>query len=840
MKRLHEKVIFESNDGRFQVLHNANAMFQNQHSKKDIERVRKFFSRDNVYKQLKTMVSYLIPHRSDVKLILNIGGGSFTDGKSITVGLPNIFIGRSYGEIFTALRALVGHEAQHVNSSDFEGFVSFQKEVAKYFGDKYPALRSPFSQKHLMKVAHHFGNSVEDGRIEKILGQLFKGYIKYLKFLNISLWEAQPIQGNSELEDFLYSITSFCVTGLEPKEFKSFYKGTEVEENLNKIKPMILSGIEARTCKDCLNITFDIIKAVEPYLVKLLTERAKETEDFLNNMDDTPEFTTSEESQHNNDPDDADTHFQPKRSKKKNEEEQKEQEKQSSGEETEGEEEKQDSKNSGSKKKKEKKEESEEEGVSSTSSSKEKEEEEKEEEENKEGEGGVSTDDTSEEEENESDESDEGDKEDTATSNKNEEENSESDESEDDENPKNENDSDGDDREKKEDQEDSETDSDDASDDDASDSNNSDDSSDSESNESEKDKGDEEDEETKADHRPKGMDDKEADEVDEEEVVSFLEELTKEVEEDANERISQKKEDIQKQNYKKEDFKLNQDELQDLENRYRNDMNKHFKEMTNLSLRFHMPTDLKREGTRFRKEVERIFRNKEAYTLRGQRKGVLDAGNLHRLQTKDFNVFVKKGVPVKSEYVAYLLEDGSGSMMEDGKWNESKRALSIMEEGLKGILPFKITTFNTDWNGNSVVHQTIKDFKDENKAFNYSFNAFQQRRPGGGNKDGYSIRVATKELLKRPEKDRILIIFSDGLPSCYRGGMQAGMVDVKEAVKEARKAGIFVVSLLFGTESFRDLNIESYRYMYEKNIISCEPNMISNQLTRMLKKIISH
>lgn len=855
-KNKESVVVWESEDRMFQVLYSTRASFQNRYTQKDIQRVKKFFNRDNVYKQLKTMVSFLIPHRSDVKLILNVGGGSFTDGKSITVGLPDIFIGRSYGEIFTALRALVGHESQHVNSSDFPAFIKYIEDVTNYFANKYPALNSNVGRKYLQKIAHGFGNSVEDGRIERITPQKFKGYARYYKFFNMSLWEAQPIQGNSELEDFMYCIISFSVTGLNPKGFKKFYDNTELEENLNKIKPMILQGIEARTCQDCLNQTFDIIKAVEPYLVKLLTDRTQETEDYLNNMDDSNEFTTSEESEHNNDPSSVSTHFKPKKSKKqeeKKDEEQQEQENKESGEEEDskqkskkkkkdqkdaGDDDKQEEKSSGgsdSDSEEEDEKESGDENASGNGSSKE----EEESEENENGKGGSSDEESS--DENETDESDENsngkgiedsDEEDNDSESDGEGDGEDGEDEDDSEEGKDKNSSDQDsDDESNEGEEGNE--SKDSSDDDSSDQNSD---SDSDSDSPAQDTSD--DDEKQSDHNPSGVDEEE--EIDEEEVASFIEQLTKEVEEEANEKIQQKKDDIKKQKLKEEDFKLNEEELRELENRYKNDSHKRFVEVEDLKLRHQLPADIKREGNRFRKEVERIFRNKEEYTLRGQKRGILDVGNIHRVQTKEYNVFLKKGVPIKSDYVGYLLEDGSGSMSEQGKWNQSKRALAVMEEGLKGIIPFKIATFNTDFNGNSVVHQVVKDFKDENKTYNYSYNAFAQRRPAGMNKDGYSIRVATKELLKRPEKDRILIIFSDGLPSSYRGGKDAGMVDVKEAVKEARKAGIFVVALLFGTEEFRDMNIESYRYMYEKNIISCEPSMISNQLTRMLKKVISH
>jgi len=741
-------------------------MFAHKYSQKDIQRVKKFFNRENIYKQLKTSVSFLIPHRSDVKLKLNIGGGSYTDGNSITVGLPEMFINASYEEIFTALRALVGHEAQHVNSSDFKAYVAYQEAMTDYFLKNYTKFNPMLLKNYVSKTSVSFGNGTEDGRIEKILGNNLPGYVKYLKFLNGSIWNAQPMKGNSELGDFLQSIVSFAVTGLNPKDFNKFYKGTDLETNLNKVKPIILEGIDATTCKQCLDLCKEMMYEVEDYLIYLFENQSKEDEEFLNNMPTDPEFTTSEERDYNTNPSSTPVHFQPKK-KKKQEEDKKEETKESqepqSGDGESGEE-------------KGEKEES--------------------------SKGNASSKEDGEEEKNEKG-SEDNDKEDGGG-----EESSQDNEQKSGKGSSSDNDA--------SDQEDSKP--------------------------SGKEDKNDDDESEGSSAIPKGtpQNDEEEDEMDEEEIAEQLRDLTKDIEEDAKEKLQEKADKKKnKKELNEEDFKLTPEELQEFENKYRHDSYSKFYEEKGFPLAHQMPIEIKREGTRFRKEVERIFRNKEAYTLRGQRKGVLDVQNLYKVQAKEFNVFVKKGVPVQSDFVAYLLEDGSGSMRDEKKEFHSKRALSIMEEGLKGIIPFKISTFSVNWHRHSVVHHVVKDFNENNSNYNYSYNALMHRRATGGNKDGYSIRVATKELLKRPEKDRILIIFSDGLPSDYNGGYKEGMADVKNAIKEARKAGIFVVSIIFGSDDFRDYNMESYRYMYEKNIISCDPQNITNQLTRMLKKVIS-
>lgn len=732
--------------------------------KEDIERVKKFFNRENVYKQLKATVSFLIPHRSDVKLILNIGGDSFTDGNTITVGLPEIFIKSSYEEIFTALRALTGHECQHINSSNFDAYRRYQEELVDYFLKKYSKFPSYSFRNYILKIAKAFGNGTEDGRIEKILGSRFPGYVKYLKFLNGAIWKCYPVRGVSELEDFLTSVVRFAATGLNPKDFSKFYKGSNLEKNLNKIKPLILRGIDAPTCQRCFDICKEMIWEVEDYLISLLENLTNEDEEFLANMSTNPEFTTSEEREYNTNPS-VSIHFKPPKEEQNQEKPSNEQ----SSEKDNNDEKGQEKDSSGKGHSEESLKEEKKENANSSTGSKENNEKESEEFDEKQINDGAGNEKSNGEEENEE-------------KSNNDEEDSQQEIS------------------------------------DSSSSNNQSD-----------------------DMKQENLLSEENEDSSIEEAISEeLKELIKEVAKEVKEKIEEKSKKKGKKEKNEEEYKLTDEDMLELENQYKNDCYNRFVEKRGLPLCRQLPVELKREGARFRKEIERILRNKEAYTLRGQRKGILDVNSLYKLQAKDFHVFMKKGAPVQSDYVFYLLEDGSGSMLDYDKDIQSKHALSIMEEGLKGIVPFKIATFTVEWwTENAVVHHVVKDFNENNTHYNYSFNALKYRRAEGGNKDGYSIRVATKELLKRPEKDKVLIILSDGLPEDYKGGMRRGIVDVKQAVKEARKAGILVVAIMFGTEEFRNANMEVYRYMYEKNIISCDPSNITNQLIRMLKKVLA-
>ena len=169
------------------------------------------------------------------------------------------------------------------------------------------------------------------------------------------------------------------------------------------------------------------------------------------------------------------------------------------------------------------------------------------------------------------------------------------------------------------------------------------------------------------------------------------------------------------------------------------------------------------------------------------------------------------------------------------KYQAARTAAAVIEEALKGIIPCKIALFNQDCS--SVNHTVIKEF-DENKGVNRSLNSLSAIGPGGCNMDSVNIRIAASELSHRPERKKVLITLSDGLPSAY-GSRPEAFAEVRQAVSEARRKGCIVIPIMFGDEGFLNSSIKSYELMYEKNIIACEPKEITNRLCTLFRQIIS-
>ena len=247
------------------------------------------------------------------------------------------------------------------------------------------------------------------------------------------------------------------------------------------------------------------------------------------------------------------------------------------------------------------------------------------------------------------------------------------------------------------------------------------------------------------------------------------------------------------------------------------------------------PNSVRLEAKKLNKEFSEIFLNKRGFDARNRRRGRLYSGDLHKLWVNDYTLFEKKGTPRSTDYVFYLLMDGSGSM-SGKKFTEALRACSLVEEALKGIAPVKIVMFDYDYNVN---HRVIKDFKDTSQKGNFSWTFANKQRPGCCNMDGYSIRVASKELEKRQETRKVLITLSDGLPngpSAYSG--TRGENDVSEAVVDARANDITLFNIYFAeSSSERAEYLPGFKKMYkEKGIISCAPREIGSELLRVIKR----
>lgn len=757
----------------------------------DFKKLEKMVKSQGFKNRMMALSKFIMPFNKKVKLDINMGGGSYTDGNNVTVGINELFWPMPWYMVVMGAKALVGHEYEHVVSSDFPAFMAFQEEVYQFFKKNYGLENG-------RKLGAQLLNCTEDGRIEKRLVNRLKGMLKYIQFLNGTAWEHKPVTGENPLMEYTLNVCYMATSGIWMQDFDAVYGGTRMEEELEKVKPLIIKAINQPTTEACGVVTMEIIKANADFIAELMdpANQPEQDEDGQQGQQDDPtdDFdrtqapTTTrarrddevelEESSHFVD-EEENKKPQPQPSEVENTEEEDGQEdgNGSNSSETETDEDGEDGQGAG---------------------------EESDNEEGEEGEDGAGT-------------GEEGDDAEDA-------EGTSAGDSSDEESESSNGDSeDGD------------------SDSQSSQSDNQDDNSDNSSDQPMNGNGDVDNGEHAEAHKTVEEMIREAIEQAQSELQ---EENEKAIEQSAreNEKIEREENRVNKERKQLELSKKEKGAILNVPNGP-NQLTITYKDECEIAE--DIPVELKNKTRTFRKEVEKIFLNKQGFNKRNRRQGRLDVNQIWRVPLGDTDLFSQKGRPQDTDYAVSVLVDNSGSMAERirdkvtgqivTKSYYAKDAVVTLEEGLKGIAPLQITQFDYQ-SYSGINHKIIRSFEDSSDN-NRTQERMDPENLGGGNGDGYSIKIAHRQLMKRPERQKVLFVLSDGEPSAYYGYNQA-YAHVNEAVKEAREDGVIVIALRFGTPDFLQQTADAYRTMYEHSYIACEPNEMRKELVKLLRNVI--
>lgn len=237
------------------------------------------------------------------------------------------------------------------------------------------------------------------------------------------------------------------------------------------------------------------------------------------------------------------------------------------------------------------------------------------------------------------------------------------------------------------------------------------------------------------------------------------------------------------------------------------------------------------------KSIQVVLEMKKDAEIRNLQKGKhIPSRSLYKVGMGDINVFAKNKKPGDTPTTAfYILVDNSGSMGHEEeispgvfmhRYEAARDAACIISEVARKLnIPHAITGFTAS--GSCTTHIPFVRFSDtssEKLTFLY---------PDYRNRDGFSIRVATNELMARPEEKKILFVLSDGTPSAYRGGFSEGIEDTRLAAFEAKKKGIKVISLFFGYEEDR----ADFNRMYEHPVYIKKLSDLPRTLGEIFKRV---
>lgn len=779
--------------------------------------LKEFISTGIVHSILSRLWTTFADKDEQGQLHINDGPDCYTDLKDINLGMLPFFVEDKFSDdVFgdrirqiirrkglrglwiLVFKAELAHEMQHINSTTNKAMVHTRETISKILSDIgiHEAIGLQF--------AANLFNIVEDGRIEAIVSGKFPGMKIPFLLLNSQIRysakiEKIPENPQEEYQTLIGLILSYAKTGMLPEGWKKI-EDERVYAEYKKIENLIDRGIEAKTCMDCSHITIKIAEKIKEYIRELLEQDSM----LANIMEQIMDNSTynNEEIDSNDEGQSSLRKISSKSKDSKAQDEDSSSKKKDSSDNDETEEEKNNPEGS-NEDKNNPKDLDEEKGKdrnkkSSSSSEKENSSEEQNSGEKEDGENSSSSPDGSKEhnssKENSGDEGSE-----TSDSKKKNSDNKKNDTQSESSNSKS-----GEDLSTHKETKLSDKVSDEIA------------------NESK----DRNSYESSSDGYSKYEEDVENEGWSDEE-IDKLEDLIEKAEKEIK-----SKELVIDRNRKLTQGNLKKSDVAEIQNSYVDDDYTSFKEIPYDLKPVDTPYDVKKIGSSFRRDIEKILfvKNKARRNLR---QGSLDPSSIWKVGVRSGKVFKRNNQKGK-DFAFYILQDGSGSMMGQ-KEIESAKTMAILEEGLKDFSALKITTFNVR---SDVTHHTAKQFND-NRNFNHAYSFLKNKRADGGNKDGYSIRVATRELEKRKEQKKVLLVLSDGLPSHYKYGRDQALNDVRTAVEEARKKGIRVISILFGDDDFIQGSEENYLYMYKYNILKCNPKNIGRKILPIFKQIMN-
>ena len=251
---------------------------------------------------------------------------------------------------------------------------------------------------------------------------------------------------------------------------------------------------------------------------------------------------------------------------------------------------------------------------------------------------------------------------------------------------------------------------------------------------------------------------------------------------------------------------------------------------------------------RFFRQLQQTLRPPRPEPHTGSKRGRLDVHRAWRAPALgDLAVFSHKTLQPSLKGVAvYLLIDNSGSMMgpaasgtgqrsTEPKIAIARRAAVVLCDTLRRAgVPH--TAVGYTHLSSVVTHGRFVRWDDQTPEGQAGLGAISA---GADNCDGYSIRMATAELLQRREETKILLVLSDGLPVVTSQRHLEPVEDTLLAVREAMRQGVLLAGLYFGNDDAK--SIASARRMYPDlaclfGDISHLPEVVGHTVVRLLRR----
>ena len=268
------------------------------------------------------------------------------------------------------------------------------------------------------------------------------------------------------------------------------------------------------------------------------------------------------------------------------------------------------------------------------------------------------------------------------------------------------------------------------------------------------------------------------------------------------------------------------------------------------------------------KEIERMMAARSlVQRVPGYRSGRLHAANLHRLMVNDDRIYRRNHVNNSKDTVVYLKIDNSGSM-QGTKMTTAMLAGYALSQTLERVgIKHQVSGFTTiglrmgnhrghfnkrgwplaDWAEVQKEQSRLgREFSRVEGIYMPIYKGFDERVtpevrkrfavaaqnqvPMGANVDGESVEFALREILKRKEARKVILVLSDGMPATGPGNAREVYSHLHKVVDDAKKANVEMIGI--GIQS------DAVRTFYPKNMVLNNveelPSIVMGELKRIL------
>lgn len=188
----------------------------------------------------------------------------------------------------------------------------------------------------------------------------------------------------------------------------------------------------------------------------------------------------------------------------------------------------------------------------------------------------------------------------------------------------------------------------------------------------------------------------------------------------------------------------------------------------------------------------------------------------------------------KTDTAVVVAIDCSGSMSCENRYLAARDTACIIGEALMNCnIPHYMFGFTADVSGEDAYHVhyvTWKNWKSRKAHENLA-----EIAPCSNNLDHYAVKYAGELLKKVPQKNKVLIVISDGLPAAYAySSMREGQKLTAEEIKKVEK-----FASVCGVAIGHDVDGKALQEMYGANFIQIENiDAFSNMVIKRFLKTI--